>query len=87
MLSRSALICNVCFLLAISILWYKHPVNAGFASLTIVMGFFLSVVLNLIILVWLLVRRLTKKTINEVPRYLILLNGGFLTIQLILLFT
>lgn len=86
MFNRSAFICNVCFLLAITILWIHHPVNAGLASLLIVMGFFLSFIFNLVVNVWLLIRMIIKKPINEVPRALIYLNGSFLAIQLILLF-
>ncbi len=44
MLNRAAFICNVCFLLAIFLLWYSHPVNPGLSSLIIVMGFLLSIV-------------------------------------------
>jgi hypothetical protein len=86
MFNRSAFICNVCFLLAITILWIHHPVNAGLASLLIVMGFFLSFIFNLVVNVWLFIRMIIKKPINEVPRALIYLNGSFLAIQLILLF-
>ncbi len=86
MLNRSAFICNLCFLLAIAILWMRHPINAGLASLLIVMGFFLSFIFNMVVNVWLLIRKLNNKPLNEIPRALVYLNGGFLAIQLILLF-
>lgn len=86
MLNRSAFICNVCFLLAIAILWMRHPINAGLSSLLIVMGFFLSFIFNLVVNVWLLIRKLNNKPLNEIPHALVYLNGGFLAIQLILLF-
>jgi hypothetical protein len=85
MLNRAAFICNICFLLAIGLLWFKHPVNPGFASLIIVLGFFLSVILNLVVNIWLLLLRIAKKPVGEIPRLLIYLNGGFLIFQLILL--
>jgi hypothetical protein len=85
MLNRSAFICNVCFLLAIWILWLKHPVNEGLVSLIIVMGFFLSVLLNTIVILWLLVLRVKKKTAAGIPEKLIYLNGGFLLVQIFLL--
>ena len=85
MLNRSAFICNVCFLLSIFILWMRHPVNAGLTSLIIVLGFFLSIILNLIVNVWFVIRLIKKNPVHEVPRVLIYLNGGFLAIQLILL--
>jgi hypothetical protein len=85
MLSRAAFICNVCFLLAIGMLWIKHPINPGLASLIIVMGFLVSVLLNIIVNVWLIYLRYIKKPLDGIPRYLIYINGGFLAIQLILL--
>ena len=85
MLSRAAFICNVCFLLAISLLWFKHPINPGLASLIIVMGFLLSIVMNIVVNTWLFILRITKKPVERIPRLLIYLNGGFLAIQLILL--
>ena len=84
MLNRSALICNVCFLFAILILWVRNPVNPAFASLMIVMGFVLSVFLNLIVNTWHLIRRISKKSLHEIPAAFIYLNAGFLAIQLIL---
>ena len=87
MLSRSALICNVCFMLALGILWLKHPMDSdpGISSLIIVMGFFLAIILNIIVNGWLLFLRLVKKPTEQIPRVLIYINGGFLIIQLILL--
>jgi hypothetical protein len=87
LLSRSALICNVCFMLAIGILWLKHPMDSdpGISSLIIVMGFFLAIVLNIIVNTWLLILRLRKKPINEIPRTFIYINSGFLIVQLIML--
>jgi hypothetical protein len=63
----------------------RHPVNAGLTSLIIVLGFFLSIILNLIVNVWFVIRLIKKNPVHEVPRVLIYLNGGFLAIQLILL--
>jgi hypothetical protein len=85
MLNRAAFICNICFLLAISLLWVKNPVNPGIASLIIVMGFVLSVILNMVVNVWLIILRIFKKPVGIIPRLLIYLNGGFLAIQIILL--
>jgi hypothetical protein len=85
MLYRSAFICNICFLLAVCLLWFKHPVNPGVSSLLLVMGFFLSVVLNIIVNGWLIFLRFSSKSLDGIPRVLIYLNGGFLAIQLILL--
>ena len=85
MLNRAAFICNVCFLIAIGLLYFRHPVNPGFASLIIVMGFFLSVILNIIVNVVLIYYRMTKKPISGIPKMLRIMNGSFLVIQLILI--
>jgi hypothetical protein len=85
MLHRAAFICNVCFLLAIGILWLKHQVNPGISSLVIVMGFFISIILNIVVNLWMLMLVVSKKQVRGIPRLLIYLNGGFLAIQLILL--
>jgi hypothetical protein len=85
MLNRAALICNVCFLLAISLLWLRHPVNPGISSLLIVMGFLLSIVLNVVVNAWLFLLSVFKKSLVGIPRLLVYINGGFLAIQIILL--
>lgn len=74
-------------MLAIGILWLKHPMDSdpGISSLIIVMGFFLAIVLNIIVNTWLLILRLRKKPINEIPRTFIYINSGFLIVQLIML--
>jgi hypothetical protein len=87
MLYRAAFICNVCFMLAIAILWLKHPEDSdpGITSLIIVMGFFLAIILNIVVNIWLLILRIRKRPIENIPRNLIIINGGFMVIQLILL--
>jgi hypothetical protein len=85
MLNRAAFICNVCFLIAIGLLYVRHPINPGLASLIIVMGFFLSVVLNIIVNVMLIYYRMKKKPVTEIPKMLRIMNGSFLVIQLILI--
>lgn len=86
-LCRAAFICNVCFMLALAILWLKHPENSdpGISSLIIVMGFFIAIILNVVVNLWLLIHRISRGRIESIPRYLIIINGGFMAIQLILL--
>jgi len=84
-LHRAAFICNLCFLLALFILWLRHPVNAGLTSIILVMGFFVSVLLNVVVNVWGILLKFSKKSLVEIPRWLIYVNGGFLIIQLVLL--
>ena len=87
LLNRSAFICNICFLLAIGILWLERPKNAdpGFGALIIVMGFFLSVILNFIVNICIIILKISNKPMSEIPRWLIYVNGSFLIIQLIYL--
>ena len=85
MLNRAAFICNICFLIAIGLLYFRHPVNPGFASLIIVMGFFLSVLLNIMVNLVLIYYSITKKPIIGIPKTLRIVNGSFLIIQLILI--
>ena len=86
-LCRAAFICNVCFMLALAILWLKHPENSdpGISSLIIVMGFFLAIILNIVVNLWLLILRISGKQTAGIPKYLVIINGGFMAIQLILL--
>jgi hypothetical protein len=85
MFNRAAFICNICFLLAIGLLWLKQPINPGLSSLVIVMGFLLSIILNVVVNVWLFLLKIFKKPLIGIPRLLIYINGGFLVIQIILL--
>ena len=85
MLNRAAFICNVCFVLAICMLRIKHPVNPGLASLIIVMGFLLSILLNVVVNAWLILLRVFKKPVDGIPRMFLYINGGFLAVQLILI--
>jgi len=83
---RAAFICNLCFLIALIILRLRHPVNAGLTSLILVMGFFISVILNVVVNLWMALLLVSKKPLEGIPRWLIYVNGGFLAIQLILMF-
>ena len=67
MLIRAAFICNLCFLLAIFMLLFKHPVNPGAASLILVMGFFLSIVLNIAVNVSLFCSGWLRKDLKKFP--------------------
>jgi hypothetical protein len=82
---RAAFICNLFFLLALFILWLRHPINSGLSSIILVLGFFVSVLLNVVVNIWGMTRRFSKKSMDPVPRWLRIVNGGFLAVQLILL--
>ncbi len=85
MLNRAALICNVCFLLAMGVLMFKGVVNPEISSPILVMGFFLSLFLNIIVAMGLIVLRMTRNPLSAIPGWLRWVNGIFLIIQLIVL--
>jgi hypothetical protein len=85
MLIRAAFICNICFLVALGFLHYKGLIREDLSSMIIVMGIFLSVILNGVMLFWLLILLLMRKPVIGLPKPLIITNAGFLTIQLFLL--
>jgi len=85
MLNRAAFICNICFLLALGFLHYKGLAREDLTSLIIVMGIFLSVVLNIVILLWLLILLFIKKPPDGISKPVIYINACFLAVQLFLL--
>jgi len=85
MLHRAAFIGNLCFLLAVVILRFRPPLNPGITSFILIMGFFVSVALNVVVNVWQMALRFSNKKTETAPRWLRLVNGGFLAVQLILI--
>ena len=85
MLHRAAFIGNVCFLLALGILRLRHPLDPGLTSFMLITGFFVSISLNVVVNVWQMALRFSNKKTEVAPRWLRMVNGGFLAIQLILL--
>ena len=85
MLNRSAFICNLCFLIALCILWFKHPLNEGMVSMIIIMGFFLAVLLNILVAGWLIFQLISGKKISGLPQKLLYINCLFLVVQLVIL--
>jgi hypothetical protein len=82
---RVAFICNLCFLIGLIILKIRYPLNDGLNSMILVLGFFLSVILNCVVNVWMGILRFSNKPLTGIPHWLIYVNGGFLAIQLILM--
>ena len=60
-------------MLALAILWLKHPENSdpGISSLIIVMGFFLAILLNIVVNFWLLLFAFLKNGTEGIPHSLI----------------
>lgn len=85
-LSRVAFICNICFLLAVLLLWLDHPPEGDLISLIIVVGFVLAFIVNLIVNISYGINLLMiKKAGREIPSWLMLANFIFLFPELMLL--
>jgi hypothetical protein len=85
LLNRAAFICNICFLVALLLLHYKGLIREELTSMIIVMGIFLSILLNFIVIIWFFTLLIFKKPLDRIFRRLVYFNTGFLVIQLILL--
>lgn len=69
-----------------AILWMKQPLNGDIISLIIVMGYVLSIVLNLIVNLWYSIFLVFKKQPGKhIPSWLTIVNFIFLIAQLILI--
>lgn len=85
-LSRLAFVCNVFFLLAVSLQLMRWFQNQDAEALVIIIGFFMAAVVNpaanlcsLILLVG------NKSRLQLVPRWLLTANAFFLTLQVLYL--
>ena len=85
LLSRLAFICNICFLLASFVQWLPHPPEGVIVSNIIVLGWIVSILVNIIVNAWafflLIFGKLGKAL---VPAWLLIVNFIFFVIQLIL---
>jgi hypothetical protein len=85
-LSRVAFICNICFLLAVVLLYLDHPPEGDLISLIVVIGFVLAFIVNLIVNISYGINLLVRKRAGiEIPSWLMLANFIFLFPELILL--
>lgn len=85
MLNRAAFICNICFLLTIGFLYFKGLIADDLQSTIVVMGIVLSLIFNIVVVVWLFLLKMKKRSIAGISKPLIWINTGFLAIQLFLL--
>ncbi|RYZ28818.1 MAG: hypothetical protein EOO10_08265 [Chitinophagaceae bacterium] len=82
-LSRLAFICNCFFLLAVSLQLGRWFQNQDAEATTIIIGYFMSALLNpAAIISYLLLFFLNKSKLQVVPKWLILLNTLFLFLQI-----
>ena len=85
LLSRVAFICNICFLLASFIQYLPHPPEGGWVSTVIVLGYMLSILVNVVVNCWLIVLLLIKRLRAAlVPAWLLIVNAIFFILQLAL---
>ena len=82
LLSKVAFICNGCFLLAIAIVHFHPPLDPGLSSFLLILGFFLSVVFNGIVNLWLGAMLFAGGSVIPVPVWQRVTNFIFLIIQL-----
>ena len=81
-LSRIAFVCNVCFVLAFSISITNWIRNKEIESTIIIIGYFLSIIFNAIVITSYLILLLFRKKIWQVvPVWLITANVMFLVMQ------
>ena len=86
LLSRVAFICNIWFLLASFIQWLPHPPEGTLISNFIVMGYILSMLVNVIValsVIFLFV--IGRLRAAGIPVWLLVINMLFFLLQLILL--
>ncbi|HEY4061208.1 MAG TPA: hypothetical protein VGM30_04875 [Puia sp.] len=85
LLSRVAFICNICFLLASFIQWLPNPPEGGWVSTVIVLGYMLSILVNVVVNCWLIGLLLLKRLrAAGIPLWLLIINFLFFILQLVL---
>lgn len=86
-LSRLAFICNVCFVLALSLRIFNWLHNEDLTGTILIIGYFLVVLFNpLVNLCYLALFAARKKFWQTVPSWLITANIMFLLLQLFYIF-
>ena len=83
-LSRLALICNICFLLASILRYLPSPPDNALISDIIILGYFgpiaVNLFVNLIVVILFVLRRIWA---SGVPRWLLITNFVFFVIQIL----
>ena len=80
-----AFICNICFMLAVIILYLKDPPEGEVISIIIVLGYVFAGIVNIIVNFCYAVRLILRKPLKEfIPVWLMIANFIFLIPQLIL---
>lgn len=85
-LSRVAFICNICYLLTSLAQYVPNLENGNILSTMIVLGWLLSILVNVLVNGWVLVVWAFTKGRLDVPRWLMIINFIILVVQLLILF-
>jgi hypothetical protein len=83
-LSRLAFLCNVFFLLAVSLQFFSWLRNGDLQATILVLGFFMAAVLNPLANLCSLFLFLTSRNrVQAVPKWILFSNAAFLAVQII----
>ena len=85
-LSRVAFICNVSFVLTSLAQYVPHLQDGTILSTIVVMGYLMSIVVNILVNLSLLVVWAFRKRAMEIPLWLVIVNFIFFVVQLLILF-
>ena len=86
LLSRVAFICNVCFVLASVVQYLPNPPEGEVISSIIVLGYFLSVIVNVLINLSLFILLIFGKLRKAmIPAWLLIVNFLFFVVQFIVI--
>ena len=84
-LSRVAFICNICFLVASFTQWLPALPDNAITSDIVILGYLVAIVVNLLVnLIVLILLPLGK--LRGVPAWLLIVNGIFFIVQIILFY-
>ena len=86
-LSRVALICNICFLLAFSLQMTRWIRNEDMTSMIVMIGYVMGFIINpLMVLSYLVIFFVSRKKLAIVPSWLLTANILFFVIQILYIF-
>ena len=83
LLSRTAFICNICFIITLLVKMYPDPPGDWF-SLFIILGIVVAIPLNVLLAIWIFILVVGgKRSFPGLPKWLMLLNTLFIIPELI----
>ncbi len=83
-LVRVAFICNICFILAMAMLWLPGPKEGAIYSLIIILGYVMAIILNGVTTVWFAILFFTQDRLPAIFQpWLLISNFVIFVLQLI----